>query len=227
MNAVTGRGEKTEPKRCPMRSPRGICEIGAPRKHKAVLVFHEVAPGKKVAHIGPDAEAENRDAITRMRRDARRAIIAEGGSPKRSTQIIFDKENAGQCDRAFFAASLYEQLAKTENCLRILLKCPAEDARWQGLKLAAEMDHSRFFWERLRLVEMENSIKAGEGTSKGGKKTQESKQLATEFKVKQVRAIFGGKVFALGEKKAAMDEAKAKTGLRRSQIYALKKKMVR
>jgi len=210
-----------------MRSPRGICEIGPPRKTKVALIFREVAPGKKVAYAGADPEVENRDAIKQMRRDARPVIIAEGGNPKRTAQIILDAEKVGQCGRPYFAASLYEQLARAENCLRVLLTCPAEDSRWHGLKFAREMDYSRFLWERLGLVTTENFIKAGEGPIKGGKKSGEAKQLAAEFNAKKVRAIFVGKDFAWGQVKVAVADAKAKTGLRRSQIYAIKKKMVR
>jgi hypothetical protein len=210
-------------KRIAMRSPRGICEIGPPRKHKATLVLREVAPGKRVAHIGPDPEAGLRDGIMQMRLAAHRAIIAEGGNPEQTAQIILKKEQMPDgADRAYFAAILYEQLARTENCLRVLLTCPPEDVRWHGLRLANEMDHSRFFWQRLQLVEREKFTVAGEGTSRGGKKSKQW-NLQAELNKKRVHEIFAGKVFARGEMKDAIADAMAKTRLSRSQIYALKK----
>jgi hypothetical protein len=157
---MTGRDDMAKMnRRGAMRSPRSIVEIGLQRKGKVPLVFREVAPGKKVAHVAPDPEAQIRDSVKRMRRDATRAIIGAGGNPKQAAQIISSKEQLPDgADSIYWAACLYEQLAKTENCLRVLLTCPAEDARWQGLNLALQMDLSRFFWQRLRLVDNEKPI---------------------------------------------------------------------
>ena len=158
--------ETTKPKRLAMRSPRDMCSIGAPRKSKAALVFREVVPGKLVACF-PDYEVGIRDSIKRMRRDARRAIKAVGNNPKRAARMIIDAENAGRCDRAYFAASLYEQLAQAERSLSNLLKCLPENAIWCGLKFAAELEYCRFLWDQLRLVEDERYIDHGMKASRG------------------------------------------------------------
>jgi hypothetical protein len=199
-----------------MTSPCGMAQIGPPRKGKAKVVFRD-----GVAYL-PDPEPEIREAIRNMRRDARKAI-----DPKQAAQIISGKAKTGSADAAYFAALLYEQLARVEDCLRVLLTCPAADARWRGLKLASGIDTSRFYWQRLLLAKTEKFIVAGEGTSKGGKKGSEAKQVAAQRRAKQVRDDFEGKAFARGEMKVAVDKAKAKYGLGRSQIYALIKKMVR
>jgi hypothetical protein len=200
-----------------MSSPRGMAQIGPPRKGKAKLVFRD-----GVAHF-PDPEAEIWEAIKNMRRDAQQAIIAEGGNPKQTARLILDKESAGLCDRAYFAAILHEQLARAENCLGVLLTCPAKDARWQGLRFAREMDVSRFFWQRLRLVESEKFTVTGFATSDAGKKGNEAKRLAAQRTAKQVRAFFKGRAIPRGGMEAAVREAMAKFRLGRAQIFAIKK----
>jgi hypothetical protein len=213
-------------KRGAMRSPRGTVEIGPPRKPKTMVFFRElVAPGKTIVYLGPNPEMQSRDHIKKMYRDARRALIAEGGNPKQTAKIISDKEQQPDgADRAYFAAQLHEQLIRTKNCLRVLLACPAEDARWHGLNFANEMDTSRFYWQRLQLVESEKFIVAGEGLSKGGKKGNEGKQFAAQQKAKLVSAFFAEKGdIPRGQMKAVVSEASKKLGLKRSQIYAIKK----
>jgi hypothetical protein len=191
-------------KRGAMRSPRGTVEIGPPRKPKTMVFFRElVAPGKTVVYLGPNPEMQSRDHIKKM-------------------YFRFCKPDGA--DRAYFAAQLHEQLIRTKNCLRVLLACPAEDARWHGLNFANEMDTSRFYWQRLQLVESEKFIVAGEGLSKGGKKGNEGKQFAAQQKAKLVSAFFAEKGdIPRGQMKAVVSEASKKLGLKRSQIYAIKK----
>jgi hypothetical protein len=173
-----------------MRSPRGLCEIGPARKrkHRALLVFREVAPGKNVA-IVPDYEADVRKSIKLMRQAAKRAINAIGAKPSEVEQLISNAENAGRCDRAYFAASLCEQLAETETSLDALLNSSAEAAVWCGLKFGKDMGYSRFLWQRLKLVEIENLIKNGEAMSTGRKAGNEQKKRAAEVRAARVRAF--------------------------------------
>src|SRR5262245_3905559 len=143
-------GDVVAKQRRGMSSPRGMAQIGPPRKGQAKLVFRD-----GVAYL-PDPEPSIREAIRNMRRDAREVV-----NPKQAAQIISDKEKTGSADAAYFAALLCEQLARVEDCLRLLLTCPAADARWRGLMLAEAMDTSRLYWQRLRLVEIEKFTMAG------------------------------------------------------------------
>jgi hypothetical protein len=216
-------------KRGVMRSPHGAVEIGPPRKCKLTEFFREVvAPGKTIVRLGPNPERQIRDAIKRMSRDAWRAIVAEGGNPKQTAKIISEKERKPDgADRAYFAALLHEQLRRTENCLRVLLACPAEDARWHGLQLTNEIDTSRFCWQRLLLVEVEKPIVGRYKASAAAKEGNRKKQFVAQRKREQICTLFAEKgPIPRGQTKDFMAEVSKKTGLSRSQIYDARK-MVR
>lgn len=197
-----------------MSSPRGMVQIGPPRKGKAKLIFRD-----GVARL-PDPEPEIREAIRNMRRDTREII-----NPEQAARIISDKEKTGSADAAYFAALLYGQLARVEDCLRLLLTCPAADARWRGLIFARELDVSRFYWQRLLLTKGEKFTMAGLVSSKSGIKGNKAKQRAAQQKAEQVRAYFRERTIPRGEMEAAVRDAMAKFDLSRAQIFAIKKEV--
>jgi hypothetical protein len=197
-----------------MSSPRGMVQIGPPRKGEAKLVFRD-----GVARL-PDPEPEIREAIRNMRRDAQKVI-----NPEQAARIISDKEKAGSADAAYFAALLHEQLARVEDCLRQLLTCPAADARWRGLMLARELDTSRFYWQRLLLIKSEKFTVAGLASSDSGIKGNKEKQRAAQQNAEQVRAYFRERTIPRGEMEAAVTNAMAKFGLSRARIFAIKKEV--
>ena len=197
-----------------MRSPRGMAEIGPPRKGKAKLVFRD-----GVALL-LDPEPEIWEAIRNMRRDAGEVI-----DPKQAARIISDKEKTGSADDAYWAALLYEQLPRAEECLRQLLTCPAADARWRGLMLAGEMDISRLYWQRLLLIKSEKFTMAGLASSDSGMKGNKEKQVRAQQKAEQVRAYFRERTIPRGGMEAAVRGAMAKFGLSRARIFAIKKEV--